>query len=124
VFIGGSTVTATGATAGPQIAANGTLTVPTTGSEPVVVVRHRRVRHGQRQLYLPRLTKDSRHAGDRGLSASASISRPGTPASASVCLLLSPAAWENPRALPGSRPCSGQRTRTQPANIISGPGRP
>jgi hypothetical protein len=35
VFLGGSTVTATGATAGVQIAANGTPTVPTTGAEPL-----------------------------------------------------------------------------------------
>jgi hypothetical protein len=35
VFVGGPTVTATGATAGPQIAANGTLTIPTTGAEPL-----------------------------------------------------------------------------------------
>jgi hypothetical protein len=37
VFVGGPTVTATGATAGPQIAANGTLTVPTTGAEPLAL---------------------------------------------------------------------------------------
>jgi hypothetical protein len=35
VFVGGSTVTAAGATAGPQIAASGTLTIPTTGAEPL-----------------------------------------------------------------------------------------
>jgi hypothetical protein len=37
VFVGGPTVTASGATAGVQIAANGTLTVPTTGSEPLAL---------------------------------------------------------------------------------------
>jgi hypothetical protein len=37
VFLGGSTVTATGATAGIQVAANATVTVPTAGAEPVEV---------------------------------------------------------------------------------------
>jgi hypothetical protein len=37
VFLGGSTVTATGATASIQVAANATVTVPTTGAEPVEV---------------------------------------------------------------------------------------
>jgi hypothetical protein len=35
VFPGASTVTATGATAGVQVAANATVTVPTTGAEPL-----------------------------------------------------------------------------------------
>jgi hypothetical protein len=37
VFPGGSTVTATGATAGVQVAANATLTIPTTGAEPLAL---------------------------------------------------------------------------------------
>jgi hypothetical protein len=35
VFLGGSTVTASGATAGVQVAAGATVTVPTTGAEPL-----------------------------------------------------------------------------------------
>ena len=37
VFLGGSNVTTSGATAGVQVAANGTLTVPTTGAEPLTL---------------------------------------------------------------------------------------
>lgn len=35
VFVGGPSVTTSGAPAGVQIAANGTLTIPTTGAEPL-----------------------------------------------------------------------------------------
>jgi hypothetical protein len=37
VLLGGSTVTTTGATAGIQIAASATMTIPTTGAEPLAL---------------------------------------------------------------------------------------
>jgi hypothetical protein len=61
VFVGGPSVTSSGARAGVQIAANGTLTIPTTGPEPLSPVRGCCERYCQGQLSVSWLTR--RHLG-------------------------------------------------------------